>query len=205
MKVLPDNAVRFRAGIGYATSDLSIGNMVCQNREGLRRIITKLLLAGRPVDSTTIQTRGRPCLQPTQWKTKRQQSLGQSLCRSLANSSAGCAFGSKMNNTSQKCAGSQNDGCTADETAIRKLHTTNRATDNLQINNLSLDQVKIWDFRQQILDGLTIQFSVSLGTRSPHGWPFGAIEHFEMDTRAINCPTHQAVKSVNLPNEMPLA
>lgn len=55
------------------------------------------------------------------------------------------------------------------------------------------------------LHGGSVEVSICLRPWPPHGGTLAAIEHPEVDSRAVDHPPHHAVQGVDLPHDVPLA
>lgn len=55
------------------------------------------------------------------------------------------------------------------------------------------------------LHSSSVEVAIRLRPRPPHRRPLAAIEHPEVDSRAIDDPPHNAIQGVDLPNDVALA
>ena len=119
-----------------------------------------------------------------------------------------------MNQAAQKCPRGQNNArrrqvtpIFADNSCNLLLCTAFTRTRIIkqQITNRRFDDGDIVIFIQKILNGGTIQSTVSLRARAMHSRTTRFIQHAELDSGAVNRPPHQPVKRIDLADKMAFA
>lgn len=108
----------------------------------------------------------------------------------------------EMNETIQKCSSGQ-DCCGAGENTAIFADDTRDAilVDDKPFSSPLYDR-EVGLKSDRGLHCLSVKSSVGLGTRSPHGGPLGSIQETELNSREIRNPAHEAVKSIDLANQM---
>jgi len=109
-----------------------------------------------------------------------------------------------MNDTPQKGAGGHHNS-TCPYSAAGCAHHTSTEPSFLfkkQVLNRIGDEDQIVPFGQKGLNSLSIELSVGLRSGTAHSRAFAAIQHSELDTRAIDCPAHNTVQGIDLSNQV---
>ena len=114
-----------------------------------------------------------------------------------------------MDDTAKKGAGGQNQRPTGIMPSIfsdNAAHMTMRTIFfGMDVAYRTFDNRKIAICFELPLYRLTVQFPVSLGTRSMYRGTAGFVQHPELNARRINRQPHQAIKRVYFPDKMAFA
>ncbi len=105
----------------------------------------------------------------------------------------------------QKGPGGQNHRCGRENSAVSQPNPRNPAILDQKIVGLALDHRQICGFPDRGLHRRRIQLAIGLGARTAHGRALSAIQHLELDAAAVGNPAHQAVQSVDFPDQMALS
>ena len=151
-----------------------------------------------------METRGRASLQPPDRKAALPEKVRQFEARTFAKAPGRPGLFTQMNQAAQKGAGGH-DNRTAGESIVRGLDSLNAAVIDNQPGGLAAQNRQIGRRRQFRLHGLAILRSVDLGAWSTYGWTLGAIQQAILDRGAVGHTSHDAVKCVDLANQMPLS
>jgi hypothetical protein len=73
------------------------------------------------------------------------------------------------------------------------------------IDDFAFDDSKVCLRRNRLLHGKTVELSIGLGAWTTHGWALATIEKPKLDTGPIRNASHQPIKRIDLPDQMPLA
>ena len=109
-----------------------------------------------------------------------------------------------MNPTAQKRTGGQHHSPCLVAPAIRGLHARHPLTRDEQPRHRSLRKRDPRNRLQQRPHRATIQPAIALGARAPDRRTLGAVEHPELDPRAVGSPPHDPTQRVHLPRHRPL-
>ena len=109
-----------------------------------------------------------------------------------------------MDEAAQKRAGGEHDGGGANAAAVREPHAAHAVRDQ-KVVDLGLDHRQIRRLPQRFLHRRRVKLAVGLRAWAAHRRTFAAIEEAELDAGRIRHPAHQAIKRIDLTNEMALA
>jgi hypothetical protein len=110
-----------------------------------------------------------------------------------------------MNQAIQEGASGQHNRASSNGTSIAKNDAVYFGGVTNERRDAALDDCQVFDSLKQSLDRKSVELSVSLRPRSPHGRAFFPIQHTELDAALVGSTTHEAVKGVNFPDQMALA
>ncbi len=88
--------------------------------------------------------------------------MSQAFRSRLANTTTSCSLRTDMNDAAQECTSGENNAPALNMSPIGKFNACNHASLHHKINNLALNNRKIPDLRQEVLDRLTVQLSIRL-------------------------------------------
>src|SRR5688572_16530571 len=111
-----------------------------------------------------------------------------------------------MNLPAQESPGRNDHRARGEPPAIRGLDTgdASAALVEEQICDHALAQLEGRELLEQKTNGAAIQGAIGLSAGSPDGGALRAIEHAELDSRAISGAAHNATKGIDLSNNRPL-
>src|SRR5437870_2460017 len=181
-------AARLGAKVLLLTSNLdTIGQMSCNPAIGgiakgtvVREVDALGGIMGRATDRATIQFRMlNRSKGPAVWAPRAQcdRTLYRRAIRSLLEGFPGIELTQGM---------------------VTRLHTDGARAVRVQTGNHSLRELDAGESLEQRPYGATVQRAIALGSRRPHGGTLGAIEHPELDRRAIGRSPHDAAEGIDL-------
>ena len=110
-----------------------------------------------------------------------------------------------MDQAAQKRPGGQHHRATADPSPVCQHHSRDSVLRHGEIHDFPFDNGQSVLFTDSRLHRLTVELAVGLRARAANRRPFATIEKPELDTCRIGNPPHEAVQSVDLANQVPLA
>ena len=93
----------------------------------------------------------------------------------------------------------------AEFTAVDKFHAADAAVLNQQVIGFGFDDLEIGRGADRGLHGLRIELAVGLRARAAHGRAFAAVQNAELDAAFVGDAAHEAVQSVDFPDQMAFA
>jgi hypothetical protein len=109
-----------------------------------------------------------------------------------------------MNKPAQEGAGCQDHSASAEDSPVSKAHTRD-LIGHREVVYLAFNYREIERAPNRFLHGGGIEFAVGLGARAAYGRSLAAVEQTELDATGVRYPSHQAIESIDLANEMALA
>ena len=195
--------MRARVSPGDRTGELRKGLPVIERGHAPADAIAGLLLEPGPVDRTPIEPRRRSRLQAT----LRQPDCAKLLAERDRSPFAEPASRHRLLPDEQprlEEGPSRHDESAAAEIALRCSHASHPSASDKDLERLGDDELDLLAV-QQLLDSLTIQPAVGLHPWAPHSRTLAPVEHPAVDRRSVRSAGHQAVKHVELANEVALA
>ena len=195
----------FRARPANRAKGLRYLPSVRQRRHCPAILIRWLLGQGGPVDGPPIQPRRRSGFQTGAWQTRIANLLPQRNRRCLPGPPAGDRFLAPKQFAVQKSPGRQNHCLGVNFRTVGHADTGDGGAGQNQARDLSLDDGQAILRIEHPVDGGFVEFPVSLDPRPLHRRALGQIEHAIMDSSGIGSPSDQAVKRIDLADQMALA
>lgn len=110
-----------------------------------------------------------------------------------------------MDHTTEKGSSRQNDGRGLQFLTVSQHHASDGIARYDKINNLAFHHLETWHRCDFSLHCGSIQISISLRPRTLHRRAFAPIQQPELNSGCIGDNSHDAVKSVDLANQVALA
>ena len=166
-------------------------------------MIAGLLLQSFMIDRAAVQPRWCPGLEAAQREARMLQALREPDRRRIANPAGWPLLEPEMDHTAQERAGGQHHGTSMPSLAVGCLYTHRMAPliEDQVLDRDGLDG-QVCLFCQQLLDRGTIQGTVGLSPRPPHGGTLTAVEHTKLDAGAVGRARHDAVQGVDLTHQV---
>ena len=108
-----------------------------------------------------------------------------------------------MQETAQKCPGSDDDRSSGDRQAEIAFHAHYIRVLYDHARNRSLHQIEIFRPFQNRFDPKLVRLFVTLRSRSPNRWTLTSIEHPKLNSRCVGIEAHSPAHGVDLPNNVP--
>jgi hypothetical protein len=89
--------------------------------------------------------------------------------------------------------------------SIRQKNSGYPAFRNIEVVNLPFDDIEIRLLPQLSLNGQPVEFAIRLRSGAPHCGSLAPVEHAILDAGLIGHPAHQAIESIDLPDDLALA
>ena len=123
-------------------------------------------------------------------------------CRLVARATGGnLGVGAEVNAPAQKRSGREDHGARAKVAAVRGRDARGARAVQQQPADHPLGELERREALEQRAHGTAVQRAVALGARGPYGGSLGAIEHPELDGRAIGGPAHDAAERIDLAHD----
>jgi hypothetical protein len=205
MEIVGNYPMRFRGCASDVARYLRGGNRLRQGREGFGWHVARLFFKDRIVNALAFEAGRGTCLQPTQLQAQSFEAGGQAENGLFAHSASRHSFLTAMDEAAQEGPRGQDNGPGAETATVQQTHAGNGAIGYFQVINLALDHLEIGLGADRGLHGLAIELPVGLGAGAANGRTLAAVEDAELNARLIRDAAHQAVQSVDFPDEMALA
>ena len=109
-----------------------------------------------------------------------------------------------MDEAAKKCAGGQHDCRRRECTAVAQPQPGRAAVRN-EVVHLALDHREIGARPDRLLHGRGVELAIRLRARAAHRRALAAVEDAELDAACVRHAAHEAVKRVDLADEMAFA
>ena len=206
MQVFPDDRVRRRCRCGDPAGELRRRNARGQSRERFRHRVARILRQAVPVNRGAIQSGWRPGFQATHGQIQALQGAGQTDRGCFADPAGLSAPFADMDDATQESAGRQHGRRASHSCPVRADYGGEAAAvSNLQILDRRGAQRESRGGVKSRAHGAAIQPAVGLGARATHRRPFASVQQLEMNAGRVRHLAHQAVKGIDLANQMSLA
>src|SRR5439155_10758834 len=106
--------------------------------------------------------------------------------------------GAEVDAAAEERAGGEHHGARAEAASVNRHDARGARAVRVQTGNHSLRELDAGESLEQRPYGATVQRAIALGSRRPHGGTLGAIEHPELDRRAIGRSPHDAAEGIDL-------
>src|SRR5882724_13294751 len=109
-----------------------------------------------------------------------------------------------MNKPSQECPSCQDHRLGRDIPTVQKPHACDLTFLEDKVIHLALDHRKPLGLPDRRLHRSGVELPIRLGPWPPNRWPFAPIENPELNSSSIRRLAHQAIKRVDLADEVAL-
>jgi len=114
-------------------------------------------------------------------------------------------FFADVNEPAQKRTGGENHRAAGNLAAVGEFHPADATAFDRQIVGLGSKDREVRRFADRGLHGGRIELAVGLRARTADSRAFAAVQNAELDAALIGDAAHQAVQSVDFPDQMALA
>ena len=158
-----------------------------------------------PVDGAAVQAGGRAGLEAAEVEAQAPEGVAESDRRLVPYPPGGNAGFADVDQTAQKGARGDDHGGGGEFPPVLGAHPGQAAVGGEhQVVGPGLDNRQVLGFRQDVLHGQAVQFTVGLRPGAPDRRALGLVEHTELNTAAVDGPPHDAVKGIDLAHQLAL-
>ena len=202
-EMITDQRMRSSIRMGDETADLRSRDVVGEHRERFRRIVASLNAELGVVDTACIQPGRRAGFQSAKREPGLLEASRKPDRRDIASPTCRPSCGSEVDFSPKESPRSQNHGPTTVKSAVGRDHAADMTIFvDRQITHLRLVDHQFGLFRQQGLNGFSVEHTISLGTWPSDRGPFASVQDAKLDPGCIDRSPHQPVKRVDFPDEM---